>query len=41
MNLFEPIQLKHLKLKNGFVRSATHDYLQKEDGLMSQLTKRI
>lgn len=41
MNLFEPIQLKHLKLKNGFVRSATHDYLQKEDGLMSQAQQSV
>lgn len=33
--MFESCQLKHIMLNNHFVRSATHDYVQSEDGLMS------
>ena len=36
MKAFEKIKLKHLELRNHFVRSATHDYIQGEDGLMSE-----
>lgn len=36
MNAFEPITLSNLTLKNRFVRSATHDYMQQEDGLISE-----
>lgn len=36
MNAFEPITLSHLTLKNRFVRSATHDYMQQDDGLISE-----
>lgn len=35
MNAFKAVKLKHLTLKNHFVRSATHDYMQAEDGYMS------
>lgn len=36
MKAFEPITLSHLTLKNHFVRSATHDYMQQDDGLISE-----